>query len=169
MTFFFRRLSISCEIIAFSLVLYVTRKGSLRGASLRNSRFSPCLTMSRMCLPEVIHSKSSENFLCLPENYQPYLQMSLLHFLILFVYPLPGFLISVLELQFVSLLWFLLGGCFCWNSSREVLEFFWVVFLVSTKIGTVSLVISTVIWCDINLNHKALKVHQELLIMCKKE
>ena len=162
MTFFFRRLSISCEIIAFSLVLYVTRKGSLRGASLRNSR------LECACLRLYI-SKSSENFLCLPENYQPYLQMSLLHFLILFVYPLPGFLISVLELQFVSLLWFLLGGCFCWNSSREVLEFFWVVFLVSTKIGTVSLVISTVIWCDINLNHKALKVHQELLIMCKKE
>ena len=95
--------------------------------------------------------------------------MSLLHFLILFLYPLPGFLISVLELQFLSLLWFFLGGCFCWNSSREVLEFFWVVFLVSTKIGTVSLVISTVIWCDINLNNKALKVHQELLNMCKKE
>ena len=65
MTFFFRRLSISCEIIAFSLVLYVTRKGSLRGASLRNSRFSPCLTMSRMCLPEVIHFQISRKFFML--------------------------------------------------------------------------------------------------------
>ena len=52
----------------------------------------------------------------------------------------------------LSLLWLLLKGGFCRNSSREALEVFWIwVFLVSAKIGTVSLVISTVIWCDINL------------------
>ena len=72
----------------------------------------------------------------------------------LIVCPLPDFLIPVLELVFVSLslLWLLLEGSFCRDSSREALEVFWIwVILVSAKIGTVSLVISTVIWCDINL------------------
>ena len=60
----------------------------------------------------------------------------------------------MLELVFVSLslLWLLLEGSFCRDSSREVFEVFWIyVFLVSAKYGTVILVISTVIWCDINL------------------
>ena len=54
MTFFLRSLPISCEIILFSLMLYVTRKGSLCSASLRNSSFNPCLTMPRMYLSEII-------------------------------------------------------------------------------------------------------------------
>ena len=152
MTFFLRSLSISCEIIPFSLMLYVTRKGSLCGDLLRNSSFNLCLAMSIMYLSDVVFSQLSRKFLYyLTENYQPYLQMPLLHFLISAVYPLHGFLISVLGLLFVSLslLWLLPKGVPCWNSSWEAVEVF-LVFLVSAKIGTVSLVISTVIWCNIN-------------------
>ena len=66
--------------------------------------------------------------------------MSLLQFLISCVCPLPDFLIPVLGPLFVSLslLWLLLEGGFCRNSSQETLEVFGIwVFLVSAKIGTV--------------------------------
>ena len=121
MTFFFRSLPISCEIITFSLELYVTSKGSLCGASLRNSSFSLCLTMSNVytCL-RLSFSNSPGSVLCfLPENYHSYLQISLLHFVISCVCPWPGFLILVLEFLFVflPLLWLLLEGGFCRNSS----------------------------------------------------
>ena len=156
MTFFFRSLLISCKIIPFSLVLYVSQKGSLCGATLRNSSFSPCLTMSRMYLSEVILFQFSRKSFMLPawKLSALLIEVFITFFLISCVCPLPDFLIPVLELVFVSLslLWLLLEGSFCRDSSREALEVFWIwVILVSAKIGTVSLVISTVIWCDINL------------------
>ena len=66
MNFIFKSLPISCEIIPLSLVLYVTRKGSLCGALLRNSSFNPCLTMSRIYLFEVIPFQFSRNYFMLP-------------------------------------------------------------------------------------------------------
>ena len=66
MTFFFRSLPISCEIMPFYLALYVTRKGLLCGASLRNSSFNPCLAMSRLYLSEVILLEFSRELSMLP-------------------------------------------------------------------------------------------------------
>ena len=144
MTFFFRSLPISCEIIPLLLVLCVTRKGSLCGALWRNPNFNLWLIMSTMYLSKVmLFQFSRTSFMLsawkLSTSLITFYILSVSHFLISGVYPLVGSLISVLKLLFVSpfLLLLLFEEGFCWNnSSRKALEVFWV-FLVMAKIGTV--------------------------------
>ena len=127
MTFFFISFLISCKIIPLPLVLYVTQKSSLYGASLRNSSFSLCLTMSRMYLSKVILSQFSRKCFvtCLKTINLTDRNIYYIHFLISCVCPSPGFLIPVLELVFFPVpVVVLLEVSFCRDSSREALEVF---------------------------------------------